>query len=122
MGCVMSMRPASGFRKRTFRRAPSSSHSTVSPRSNARTTRTYSRSSESFIGPRPIVLRAVKPVLTPNTTRPGASRLSDASALAATGAIRFEGTSTPVPSTIFDVRAAASAIATNTSAQSICVS
>ncbi len=54
--------------------------------------------------------------------RPGAKRFSDASALAATGAMRLEGASTPVPRTIFAVCAAASVIATNTSAQSICVS
>ena len=43
-------------------------------------TRMYSRISESFIGPRPIVLRAVNPVPTPNTILPGASWLSVANA------------------------------------------
>ena len=54
--------------------------------------------------------------------RPGASAFSDASALAATGAMRFEGIRTPVASRIFDVCTAAAPIATNMSALSIWVS
>jgi hypothetical protein len=69
-----------------------------------------------------MVRRAVKPVPIPQTTRPGASRLSEASAFAATGAIRFEGIITPVPRRMRDVRTAAAAIATKGSAQSIWVS
>src|SRR5215813_15267868 len=63
--------------------------------------------SASRTGPTPMVRRAVKPVETPKSIRPGASALSDISALAATGALRFEGISTPVPRRILDVSAAA---------------
>jgi hypothetical protein len=42
--------------------------------------------------------------------------------LAVTAAMRFDGTSTPVPSRIFEVFSAAAAIATNGSAVIICVS
>ena len=49
-----------------------------------------------FIAPKPIARRAVKPVPTPKSMRPGASWLSVAMALAVTGAMRFDGTSTPV--------------------------
>ena len=69
-----------------------------------------------------MVRRAVNPVEMPKSMRPGASALSDASALAATGAMRFEGISTPVPRRIRDVCTAAAPIATNMSALSICVS
>ena len=48
--------------------------------------------------------------------RPGASAFSDASAQAATGAIRFDGISTPVQSLMREVCIAAAAMATNTSA------
>ena len=73
-------------------------------------------------GGKPIVLRAVNPVPTPKSTRPGASLSSVAKPLAAAGAMRLVGTRTPVPSRIRLVRTAASAIDTNTSATSICVS
>ena len=78
--------------------------------------------SSSVTGLRPIVRRAVKPVEIPKSMRPGASAFSDANALAATGAMRLEGISTPVPSRIFDVCTAVAPMATNTSALSICVS
>ena len=84
--------------------------------------RTCSRRSASRMARSPIVARAVNPVPTPSSIRPGASRLSDATAFAVTGAMRFEGTSTPLPRWIRDVLAAASARPTNTSAHSICVS
>ena len=58
----------------------------------------------------------MKPVATPNRMRPGASLLSEASALAATGAMRFDGISIPVPSLIFFVASAAAVMATNRSA------
>ena len=64
----------------------------------------------------PTVRLAVNPVDMPHTMRPGASALSEASAEAATGAIRFDGMSTPVPSFMRDVCIAAAAMATNTSA------
>jgi hypothetical protein len=44
-------------------------------------------------GAEPMVFRPVKPVPTPKSIRPGASLFSDASALAVTGAMRFEGIS-----------------------------
>ena len=78
--------------------------------------------SSSFTGRSPMVRRAVKPVEMPKSMRPGASAFSDASALAATGAMRLEGISTPVPRRIRDVCTAAAPIATNMSALSICVS
>ena len=53
---------------------------------------------------------------------PGASALSDMRALAATGAMRFEGISTPVPRRILDVVTAAAPMATKISAFSNCVS
>src|SRR6266480_1514959 len=52
--------------------------------------------SASLTAPSPIARRPVKPVPTPKSIRPGASLLSEAKALAATGAIRFDGMSTPV--------------------------
>ena len=82
----------------------------------------YSRRSSSRTGPSPIVRRAVKPVETPKSIRPGASAFSDASALAATGAMRLEGISTPVASRIREVCTAAAPMATNRSALSSCVS
>ena len=69
-----------------------------------------------------MVRRAVKPVEIPKSMRPGASAFSDASALAATGAMRFEGISTPVARRILEVCTAAAPMATNTSALSNCVS
>ena len=54
--------------------------------------------------------------------RPGASWFSEAKALAATGAMRLDGISTPVPSLMRVVFIAAAAMATNGSALSICVS
>ena len=75
-----------------------------------------------LIAPKPIARRAVKPVPTPKSMRPGASWFSVASALAATGAMRLDGTSTPVPRRIFFVCTAAAPIATKQSALSICVS
>jgi hypothetical protein len=53
---------------------------------------------------------------------PGANLFSEAKAFAVTGAIRFDGINTPVPSRILVVLSAAAAIATNGSALSICVS
>ena len=69
-----------------------------------------------------MVRRAVKPVEMPKSMRPGASALSEASALAATGAMRLEGISTPVARRIRVVCTAAAPIATNMSALSSCVS
>ena len=69
--------------------------------------RMYSAIADSFTGPRPIVLRAVLPVEMPKSTRPGASAFTEASAFAATGAIRLLGISTPLPRRIFDVTIAA---------------
>jgi len=54
--------------------------------------------------------------------RPGASAFSAASPLAATGAIRFDGVSTPVARMIRSVLTAAAPIATNISALSSAVS
>jgi len=122
IGSRTLMAPISGLRNRIFRRRPSNVHSSVSPASRPCTTRTYSRMSSSFTGPRPMVRRAVKPVEMPKSTRPGASALRAASALAATGAMRFEGMSTPVASRIRDVCTAAAPMATNMSALSSCVS
>jgi len=85
-------------------------------------TRTYSRIAESFIGPSPIVLRAVNPVPTPKMILPGASLLSVANAAAQDGAMRLLGTITPVPSLIFEVCSAASAIETKMSGKSSCES
>ena len=75
-----------------------------------------------LMAPKPIARRAVKPVPTPKSMRPGASLFSVASALAVTGAMRFDGTSTPVPSRMRLVLTAAAPIATKQSALSICVS
>ena len=86
------------------------------------TTRTYSSKSANLTAPSPIARRPVNPVPTPKSIRPGANLFSDAKALAVTGAMRFDGISTPVPSRIFVVFIAAAAIATNGSALSICVS
>ena len=82
----------------------------------------YSFMSSSFTGPSPIVRRAVKPVEMPKSMRPGASAFSEARALAATGAMRLEGMSTPVARRIFEVCTAAAPMATNMSALSIWVS
>jgi hypothetical protein len=82
----------------------------------------YSSMSANFIAPSPIARRAENPVPTPKSIRPGARKLSVAKALAVTAASRFDGTSTPVPSRIFEVFSAAAAIATNGSAVIICVS
>ena len=114
--------PISGLRKRIFRRVASKVHSSVSPASRPRTTRTYSSSSASFTGPRPIVRRAVKPVETPKSIRPGASAFRLASPLAATGAMRLDGIITPVARRIVEVCMAAAAMATNSSALRSCVS
>ena len=72
--------------------------------------------SASFTGRRPIVRRAVKPVETPKSIRPGASAFKLASPLAVTGAMRFEGINTPLPRRIVLVCTAAAAMATNSSA------
>ena len=118
----MLIRPSSGERKRIWRRLPSISVSTVSPRHSACTTRMYSAMSASLTAGRPMVRRPVKPVLMPKSIRPGASLFSEASALAATGAMRLDGISTPVPRRMRVVCIAAAAIATKGSALSICVS
>ena len=78
--------------------------------------------SASFIAPSPIARRAEKPVPTPKSMRPGARPFNVANALAVTAAMRFDGTSTPVPRRIFEVFSAAAAIATKGSAVIICVS
>ena len=98
IGSAMLKTLISGLRNLIFRRCPSNCHSTISPRNRARTMRTYSCMSASLTGPRPTVLRAVLPVETPKSIRPGARALTEARALAATGAMRFDGISTPVPS------------------------
>src|SRR3954454_15088015 len=54
--------------------------------------------------------------------RPDASPFSVAKALAVTAAMRFDGTSTPVPSRMREVLSAAAAIDTKQSAVIICVS
>src|SRR3954469_5833469 len=82
----------------------------------------YSSISASFIAPRPIARRAENPVPTPKSIRPGASPFSVAKALAVTAAMRFDGTSTPVPSRMREVFSAAAAIETKQSAVIICVS
>ncbi len=105
-----------------MREAPSACHCTVSPARSPWTTRTYSRRSARRIAGNPIVLRAVNPVPTPNAIRPGASLSRVAKPLAAAGAMRLVGTSTPVASWMRLVRTAASAMETKTSAQSIWVS
>ncbi len=94
----------------------------VSPRKSAMTTRTYSSISANLTAPSPIARRPVNPVPTPKSIRRGANLFSEAKAFAVTGAMRFDGISTPVPSRIFVVFIAAAAIATNGSALSICVS
>jgi hypothetical protein len=58
----------------------------------------------------------------PQSMRPGASAFREASALAATGAMRLEGISTPVARRMREVCTAAAPMATNMSALSICVS
>ena len=82
----------------------------------------YSFMSASFTGPSPMARRPVYPVEMPKSIRPGANAFIEASALAATGAIRLVGISTPVPSLILVVTIADAAMATNTSALSIWVS
>ena len=67
-------------------------------------------------------LHAIRGRLKPKSIRPGARAFTEASAFAATGAIRLEGIRTPVPSLILDVTIAAAAIATNTSAFNMWVS
>ena len=69
----------------------------------------------SVMGRRPIVSRAVLPVPTPSSTRPGANWLMVAIEWATVGAMRVVGTATPVPSRIFDVSWAAKAIVAYTS-------
>ena len=86
------------------------------------TTRMYSSMSDCFMAPRPMVRRPVKPVPTPKSIRPGASRFSEAKALAVTGAMRLVGISTPVPRRMREVCTAAAPMATKQSAQSIWVS
>ena len=122
IGSLMLIAPISGLRNLILRRLPSKSHSSVSPRSRLCTTRMYSFMSASLTGPTPIVRRPVKPVEMPKSIRPGASALSEARALAATGAMRLVGISTPVPSLILEVTMAAAPMATNTSAFKRCVS
>ena len=75
-----------------------------------------------LMAPNPMARRAVKPVPTPKSMRPGASWLSVASALAVTGAMRLDGTSTPVPRRMRRVLTAAAPMATKQSALSIWVS
>ena len=75
-----------------------------------------------LIAPNPMARRAVKPVPMPKSMRPGASWLSVASALAVTGAMRLDGTSTPVPRRMRRVLTAAAPMATKQSALSIWVS
>ena len=110
------MSPSSGLRKRILWGPSSSAHSTVWPFSRPCTTPMYCSSLASVMAGSPIVRRAVNPVETPKWMRPGASALSEARALAVTGAMRLEGIRTPVPNRMRDVCIAAAAIATNTSA------
>ena len=121
-GSLMFTAPISGLRKRILRRLASKVHSSVSPARSPRTIRMYSSRSASLTGPRPIVRRAVKPVETPKSIRPGASAFRLASPLAATGAMRFDGIITPVARRIVEVCMAAAAMATNSSALRSCVS
>jgi hypothetical protein len=122
IGSRVLIRPSSGLSSRISRFFRAISASTASPRNNAMTTRTYPSMSASLIAPSPIARLPVKPVPIPKSIRPGANLFSEAKALAVTGAIRFDGTSTQVPSRILRVLIAAAAIATNGSALSICVS
>ena len=122
IGSLMLMAPTSGLRNRIFRRLPSNVHSRVWPASKPRTTRTYSSMSASFTGRSPIVRRAVNPVEMPKSIRPGASAFRVARPLAATGAMRLDGISTPVPRRIFAVCMAAAAIEANSSELRSCVS
>ena len=115
MSSRMLTAPISGLRKRIFRRLPSNVHSGVSPARRERTTRMYSSISASLTGGRPMVRRAVKPVEMPKSMRPGASALSVASPLAATGAMRLDGIMTPVARRIREVCMAAAAIEANSS-------
>jgi hypothetical protein len=85
-------------------------------------TRMYSSKAASLIAPMPMARRPVKPVPMPMSMRPGASLLSEAKALAATGAMRLDGISTPVPRRMREVLIAAAPMATKQSALSICVS
>ena len=85
-------------------------------------TRMYSSKSLSFIAPRPMARRPVKPVPMPMSIRPGASLFRVAKALAVTAAMRLEGISTPVPSRMRLVFTAAAPMATKQSALSIWVS
>ena len=78
--------------------------------------------SASFTGLSPIVRRAVKPVEMPKSIRPGASALRVARPVAATGAMRLDGISTPVPRRIFVVCIAAAAIEAKSSEFRSCVS
>ena len=122
IGSRVLISPSFGFSKRINRRFFSISASTVSPRNNAMTTRTYSSMSASLTAPSPIARLPVKPVPTPKSIRPGANLFNEAKAFAVAGGMRFDGISTPVPSRILVVFNAAAAIATNGSALSIWVS
>src|SRR5258708_6129037 len=82
----------------------------------------YSSISASLTAPSPIARRAEKPVPMPKLMRPGASPFKVAKALAVTAAMRFDGTSTPVPRRMREVLSAAAAIATKQSPVIICVS
>jgi hypothetical protein len=116
IGSATLTAPISGLTKRIFRRLPSKVHSSVSPAISPCTMRMYSRMASRVTGPSPMVRRAVNPVEMPKSMRPGASALSEVSALAATGAMRLEGISTPVARRMRLVCTAAAPIATNMSA------
>lgn len=81
-----------------------------------------SSSAAAVVGGIPSVRRAVFPVPTPQTIRPGASALRLAKALAAAGADRRAGEVTPTPSRIRRVAFAHSARATKGSPCTIGVS
>ena len=107
IGSSRLIAPISGFRNRIFRRCPRRP-TRASRRRGGRARRGRTRPCPRASPARaPCVRRAVKPVEMPKSMRPGASAFSVASALAATGAMRFDGISTPVASRIVDVCTAA---------------
>ena len=85
------------------------SHSTVSPASKPRTARTYWRTNVHGSGFWPSVRRPVNPDPIATLTRPGASSDSVLTAAAVAIGWRSDGTATPGPISIVDVRRAHSA-------------
>jgi len=94
------------------------STSTCSPRSRARSRRTYSSTSDHGNGSWPRVMRPVKPVPTAATVRPGARLSSVAMAVACVSTCRKLGIRTAGPRPMRSVRSATRASATHTSGYS----